>query len=336
VKVLISPRNDGYIKTIPILNQTAYFPGSSVRELATMRFHAMFTLHACFFVVNIYTKISNDPGHYRQLNSGESLISILTCGTTEKYEDVWSHNNYIVYVLEGRKIWHTANGSYDLQKGSCVFVRKGACIVEQFTDAKFCFILFFIPDEFIRDVLKTKSTPIYKAGEEYDPVIPIDRNASIETFYQSMMLHFDSKRSPDQSLMELKFRELILTIADNPVNSELLSYFWTVLKEPQSVSLQRVMEDNFYFNLKLEDFAKLSSRSLSAFKRDFFRIYKTSPGKWLMEKRLNYTMHLLTHRGMTVSETAFESGFKNVSHFSRVFRQRFGTSPASIKLQTAV
>ncbi|MGZ8540987.1 MAG: hypothetical protein ACXWV6_10100 [Chitinophagaceae bacterium] len=35
---------------------------------------------------------------------------------------MWSHHNYIVCVIEGRKIWHTANGSYDLRKGSCVFV----------------------------------------------------------------------------------------------------------------------------------------------------------------------------------------------------------------------
>jgi len=287
-------------------------------------------------VINIYDKILRVPEQYRQFACGESLITLHSCGLKNKYEEVWSDYNYIIYVVEGRKIWHTAHGSYDLQEGSCVLVKKGASIVEQFFDTEFCMILFFITDELIYDVLKSKSGPVHKAAKKDDTVFPIENNATIDTFFKSMMLYFSASRDPDQSLLELKFRELILTIADNPANNDLLIYFHSLLREPRAVSLQRVMEDNFYFNLSLEEFARLSSRSLSAFKRDFQRLYHTSPGKWLKEKRLNHSMHLLTNLGKSVSETAFEGGFKNTSHFSRAFRQRFGASPASIKLKTAV
>jgi AraC-like DNA-binding protein len=235
--------------------------------------------------------------------------------------------------MEGRKIWHTAHGSYDLRKGSCVLVRKGASIVEQFFDVNFCLVLFFVPDDFICDVLKTKSTPIHKPGKNYEPIITIASNPNVHAFYHSMIPYFDSDSKPDRSLLELKFRELILTIADNPKNSELLSYFNTLLQEPQAVSLQRVMEDNYCFNLKMEEFAQLSNRSLSAFKRDFQKQFNTSPGKWLLEKRLNHSMHLLSNAGKTVGEASFESGFENPSHFSRAFRQHFGVSPASVKHQ---
>jgi len=120
-------------------------------------------------------------------------------------------------------------------------------------------------------------------------------------------------------------------IADNPLNGELLSYFRSLLKQPQSLSLQRVMEENYCFNLSMEDLARLSARSLSGFKRDFERFYHTSPGKWIMEKRLIHAWHLLLHMGKTVAETAFECGFENPSHFSRAFRRRHGVSPGSIK-----
>ena len=236
-------------------------------------------------------------------------------------------------MMEGRKTWHTAHGSYDLRKGSCMFVRKGATIVEQFYDASFCMILFFLPDEFIFDVLKSKAKPIYKPGKKYEPLITIDNNFTVQAFFQSMISYFDSNQDPDQSLLELKFKELILTIADNHANSELLSYFGSLLQEPQAVSLKNTMEDNYCFNLKLEQFAQLSNRSLSAFKRDFQKLYNTTPGKWLLEKRLNHSMHLLTNAGKTVAEASYESGFENPSHFSRVFRQQFGVTPASIKQQ---
>jgi AraC-like DNA-binding protein len=238
--------------------------------------------------------------------------------------------------MEGRKIWHTTHGSYDLRKGSCVFVRKGACIVEQFFDATFCIFLFFIPDEFICDTLKSKTTPIYKSGKRYDPVMPIESNETLEAFFHSMMPYFNSDRKPDESLLELKFREIILAIADNQKNAELLAYFCCLLNQPQQLSLAQVMEDNFCFNLKLEEFAQLSNRSLSAFKRDFQKQFNTTPGKWLLEKRLNHSMHLLTNAGRTVSESAFESGFENPSHFSRAFRQHFGVAPASLKHQVSV
>ena len=97
----------------------------------------------------------------------------------------------------------------------------------------------------------------------------------------------------------------------------------------------RVMDDNYCFNLALDAFAKLANRSLSAFKRDFEKIYGMPPGKWLMGKRLNHALHLLTNMGKTVSEAAFESGFESPAHFSRSFRQRSGASPVDVKKQPA-
>jgi AraC-like DNA-binding protein len=286
-------------------------------------------------VFNLYNVIVNNPQQYRQLRCRDNLITLYNCPLENKVEDTWSHHNYIVYVIEGRKIWHTAHGSYDLQKGSCVFVRKGGCLVEQFFDTPFCLVVFFIPDEFICDVLKSKTYPISRPGIRFEPIISINNDPGVHSFFHSMIPYFESQRQPDPSLLELKFRELILTIADNPVNGELLSYFCSLLKEPLAVSLQRVMEDNYCYNLKLEEFARLSNRSLSAFKRDFQKIFGITPGKWLMEKRLHHSMHLLTHTDKTISEASFESGFENPTHFSRAFKTQFGITPASIRKQVS-
>lgn len=282
---------------------------------------------------NLYVRVTGGEVLCRKLYCGDSLVTMFNCGLKNRFEDLWSHHNYILYVVEGRKIWHTAHGAYDLRKGSCVFVRKGACVVEQFFDTEFCFFLFFLPDEFITEVLDCKSTPIKSSPLQYNPVIGIHNTASVQSFFHSMQPYFEASREPDQALLKLKFTELILTIADEPDNNELLSYFCSLQKEPQGLSLQRIMEENFCYNLRLEEFAKLSSRSLSAFKRDFIRVFQTSPGRWLIEKRLNHAMHLLSNRGKTVSEAAFESGFENTSHFSKAFRLRFGMSPLSARQQ---
>ena len=235
----------------------------------------------------------------------------------------------------GRKIWHTAHGSYDLQEGSCVFIRRGAAIVEQFFDTEFCLYLFFVSDQFICDVLKTKTKALHKSVKAFNPIIEIESSEAVHSFFKSMLPYYNASQSPDPTLLELKFRELILTLADNTTNEELLCYFHNLLHAPKNVSLQMVMEDNFCFNLKMEDFARLSCRSLSAFKRDFEQIYNTSPGKWLMEKRLNHAKHLLANVSKSVGDAAFESGFENSSHFSRAFSNLFGHPPSAVKKSTA-
>jgi len=34
---------------------------------------------------------------------------------------------------------------------------------------------------------------------------------------------------------------------------------------------------------------------------------------------------------LTVAETAYRTGFKNVSHFSRVFKREFGENPSALR-----
>ncbi|MGZ8525032.1 MAG: helix-turn-helix domain-containing protein, partial [Chitinophagaceae bacterium] len=63
----------------------------------------------------------------------------------------------------------------------------------------------------------------------------------------------------------------------------------------------------------------------------FQKQFNTTPGKWLLEKRLNHAMHLLGNTEKTVGEAAFESGFESPSHFSRSFKERFGISPTAVK-----
>jgi AraC-like DNA-binding protein len=265
------------------------------------------------------------------MSCGEQLITYYNCPLDTKFQDIWTHHNYIIYVLEGRKIYHTPHGSYDLREGSCTFIRSGASIVEQDFDGVFCLVLFFMTDEFICEVLQTKKTPIYKSERKFNPIINIHTNDAIKSFFNSMLPHFNANRQPDQAILDIKFRELVLNIADNPANSEILSCFNFMMQEPHSVTMQRVMEDNYCYNLRLEEYARLCTRSLSAFKRDFNKLYKTTPGKWLIEKRLDHALHLLTKTEKSVSDTAFESGFESASHFSRVFRQRFGNSPLAMR-----
>ncbi len=87
------------------------------------------------------------------------------------------------------------------------------------------------------------------------------------------------------------------------------------------------------FSMSLEEYARLCGRSLSVFKVEFQNIFKTSPGKWLIQKRLEYASLLIETTQESINDIAFKSGFKNTTHFVKVFKDTYGASPLQYRLK---
>ncbi|MCW5898575.1 MAG: helix-turn-helix transcriptional regulator [Flavobacteriales bacterium] len=280
---------------------------------------------------NFLDDIIADPGFYRQLRYDDELVTEYNCPIGEKLQDLWSHQSYFVFVLDGRKVWHTADGAVDLHAGEAAFVRKGAGIVEQDFARPFCVVIFFVSDEFICETVRSMG-PMERRPPQHTPaMVRLNKGAVLDGFVQSMLPHFRQGLPVHPELLRLKFRELLLAVMADAGNAQLLSYFCSLLHDPVHERVRRVMEDNYRFNLQLEDFARLSGRSLSAFKRDFQEIYGMPPGRWLRDRRLERARTMLRAGDLQVSEVAFQCGFENLSHFSRAFKEHFGHAPAALR-----
>ncbi|MBP8824538.1 MAG: helix-turn-helix transcriptional regulator [Flavobacteriales bacterium] len=279
---------------------------------------------------NFPDAIQADPGHTRQFRSGVQLIAEFTCPLENAQEDMWSHSNYFVYVLEGRKDWQSADGQLELHVGDMAFVKKGGCIVKQYFGAPFCVLLFFMTDEFICEALR--SVAIHRpATGPVKPLETIHVTPAISGFMHGMWPHFQGAQPMEPVLVELKLRELVLLIAGDPHNQGFVAGFLAMMQGRMHERLRRVMEDNYAFNLPLEAYARMSGRSLSAFKRDFHQVFSAAPGRWLRQQRLRRAKLMLASGDRQVSEVAFQCGFENLSHFSRVFKEEFGHSPVELK-----
>lgn len=99
---------------------------------------------------------------------------------------------------------------------------------------------------------------------------------------------------------------------------------------PEKVDLEEFMLKNFRFNVGLERFAFLTGRSLSSFKRDFKEIFGTTPGIWLKNKRLDEAYFQINNKHQKASHVYIDVGFENLSHFSLVFKERFGKTPTEV------
>ena len=98
----------------------------------------------------------------------------------------------------------------------------------------------------------------------------------------------------------------------------------------QKIDLLEFMCAHYKEDMSMTEFAKASGRSLSTFKRDFKKISQLSPERWLTDHRLRAAHELLKH-GQRVSDVCFDVGFKNVSHFSAIFKKKFGLTPGEVR-----
>jgi len=65
--------------------------------------------------------------------------------------------------------------------------------------------------------------------------------------------------------------------------------------------------------------------------RKFKSLTDTTVNGYLMNFRLFKAKEMLLSSALNVSEVAYETGFKNLSHFSRSFKEAFGVTPGSIR-----
>lgn len=145
-----------------------------------------------------------------------------------------------------------------------------------------------------------------------------------KNFMDSLLPYLHADQIIDKELLALKIREaLLLLLKINPELKDVLFDF----SEPGKIDLEAFMQKNYHFKISINRFAYLTGRSLATFKRDFTKVFNTSPSRWLIKRRLQEAHYLIKKQGKRPSEIYLDLGFEDFSHFSYAFRQAYGHSP---------
>lgn len=151
-----------------------------------------------------------------------------------------------------------------------------------------------------------------------------DEHPLLKSLYNSLMPYFELADALPEDIAAFKVEEAIRVLrAINPEADSILAQF----EEPGKLNLIDFMEQNYMFNLPLEKFAYLTGRSLTTFKKDFGKIFESSPGRWLTKKRLQLAHYYIFENKRKPSEVYLDAGFEDLSHFSFAFKKHFGYSP---------
>jgi AraC-like DNA-binding protein len=233
-------------------------------------------------------------------------------------------------LLKGQKRIHIGERTLSFHSGEAFFLKQGHYAIGEILDDELPFqnLLFFFESTLLKEFLHTYH--IDSPQEASSQVIfRIHVTPTLEGFINSILPLFESSISSKQELLRLKFFELLYYLSHSPGNEEFIR-FLSSLKGREKYDLLDAMKTHFMKPWNVEQYARLSGRSLSTFKREFKETFGLPPGEWLRHQRLKRAYFLLTHSDSNVTDVCFESGYQNLSHFIQAFKREFGTTPKQL------
>ncbi|NNK88594.1 MAG: response regulator, partial [Flavobacteriaceae bacterium] len=118
--------------------------------------------------------------------------------------------------------------------------------------------------------------------------------------------------------------------SDLPVTQELTSQDKEdrFIMEVRNILLEHLSDESF----GIEQLCSNLAVSRSQLYRKFAALTDTTVNQYIISLRLLKAKEMLRSTDLNVSEVAFDTGFKNLSHFSRAFREKFGYPPSRVKV----
>ena len=157
----------------------------------------------------------------------------------------------------------------------------------------------------------------------------------VKLYFESVIQLFQNKHALTPSILKLKLKEIILLLLQTP-NSEPIRQIIKSLFSERTFTFKELIDSHLFTSASIESLAQLTNCSISTFKRKFQEVYNTSPGKYLLEKRLEKVAELLRVTDELISQIGCDLRFETPEHLSRAFKKQFGVSPSKFRMNLLV
>jgi AraC-like DNA-binding protein len=233
-------------------------------------------------------------------------------------------------MLSGESYYFSNEGTFVMKEGTICLMRRNELFKKLKKAAPTgeppALISIFLDQKTLYQYAVENDVPKQNAYKG-KAMIELTGDVFLKGFFDSLLPYADHPEKLTAKIAELKTYEAIeLLLQSGDIYQRLLFDF----QQPHKIDLEMYMNHNFMYNIPLPTFAKLTGRSMSTFKRDFTKIFETTPEKWVQQKRLEQAHYLIAKREMRPSEVYLEIGFENLSHFSFTFKKTFGITPTEL------
>lgn len=242
------------------------------------------------------------------------------------------HDHTLVIVDEGT-LELTYNGQHiiTVNAGECVFVRKDHRLrLRRIADSASGFHhsrFVYFPQTFLSEYYRKLSHDTLPDNiGQCESMLKIQHTPKIINLFDSFNPYCYGGERPDDRWLENQLAEAAAIVLD--MHPEACGSLFNFVSRYRP-DLLKFMEENFRYELTMEEIASYTGRSLATFKRDFAKVSTLSPRQWIFDRRLQDARERLISGDAPVQEVLKAAGFKNFSHFSRLYRKKYGCTPSS-------
>lgn len=277
-------------------------------------------------------RLFNDPRVKTLTREGNNCIlqKHLTASLQER--EAYVANHVVSLVISGRQTITTyEEKTVSAGPGDVLFLPRGVYYITDLISGREGFesLLFYFDDEAIHRFLT--DTSVTEVNRDNAPEFLKFGNSTTLDHFRDGILKMGESVAITNALLRLKTTEL-LHLLHGLSDRQTFAEFLFCLTLPKRRNLRQFMERNYQKPLGVEDYAYLTGRSVSSFRRDFVGFFGTTPNKWLRTRRMQEAVALLEAREFSVTELSYAVGYENTSYFIREFRKVTGQSPKQYML----
>lgn len=166
-------------------------------------------------------------------------------------------------------------------------------------------------------------------------VVQTAANELVNFYFEGIGRLFENKAAIRDTILKIKLKEIVLLLLQTD-NAESIRQIIKSLFSERTFTFKELVDAHILSAASIENLAQLTNHSLSTFKRKFKEIYETSPGKYILEKRLERVAESLRISDDAISHIGYDLGFESPEHLSRAFKKKYGSSPSSYRLSFTV
>lgn len=239
----------------------------------------------------------------------------------------------LIYIVSGELEITDKGKKSILHPGECAFMRRDNKMLLQKRvkdGVPYHSVVLKFNRKFLREFfsgIDKKTLPeVAKRNKKSLTLLPANR-PDIRSLFESILPYFESGTKPVDELLQLKMTEGLYVLLNTDRNLYASLFDFT---DPWKIDLLEFMNENYMEELSMEEMASYTGRSLASFKRDFKKVSELSPLKWIINRRLEAAYDLIKQGYANITDVCYKVGFKNLSHFSKVFKEKYGIAPTAL------
>lgn len=194
-------------------------------------------------------------------------------------------------------------------------------------------IVTFHPD-ILKKVYDKELPFIFKPGNQISNQSrgAINNDFLIHKYIEGLLFYFENPTLVNDEILVLKLKEIILLLSQTQ-NAETVKVILSQIFSSTAYTFKQIIEANLFSQTGVDDLAQKTNLSASSFKREFKKLYNTSPANYIKTKRLERAAELLLASNERITDIAFECGFNDLANFTKSFHDKFSTSPSNYRLK---